>query len=52
LNLAPFTGFVNPEMIPSFDKNGEIMDVIVKYIDDYLGEMMNYGKNYSFLPVN
>ncbi len=50
LNLAPYTGFVNPELIPEYDSNGEITDVKVKYIDDYLGQMMYYGKNYSFLP--
>jgi dipeptidyl-peptidase III len=51
LNLAPYTGFVNPELIPEYNSDGEITDVRVKYIDDYLGQMMYYGKNYSFLPV-
>ena len=27
LNLAPYTGFVNPKLIPVFDTNGEITDV-------------------------
>jgi dipeptidyl-peptidase III len=49
LNLAPYTGFVNPRLIPSFDHNGEITDVEVEYVDDYLGQMMEYGRNYSFL---
>jgi dipeptidyl-peptidase III len=50
LNLAPYTGFVNPELIPDYDASGEITDVKVKYTDDYLGQMMDYGKKYSFLP--
>jgi dipeptidyl-peptidase-3 len=50
LNLAPYTGFVNPMLIPLYDDKGEIKDVTVNYIDDYLSQMMYYGKNYSFLP--
>jgi len=50
LNLAPYTGFVNVELVPVFDPNGEISDINVKYIDDFLDQMMYYGKNYSFLP--
>ena len=49
LNLAPYTGFVNPVLIPVFDKTGEITDVKVEYTDDYLGQMLYFGKNYSFL---
>lgn len=49
LNLAPYTGFVNPELIPVFDASGEITDVELEYVDDYLGQMLNYGRNYSFL---
>jgi dipeptidyl-peptidase III len=52
LNLAPYTGFVNPYLVPVYDANAAITDIVVKYTDDYLGQMMYYGKNYSFLPVN
>jgi dipeptidyl-peptidase III len=52
LNLAPYTGFVNPKLVPVYDSKGEITDVKVEYIDDYLGQMLEYGKKYSFLPVN
>jgi len=51
LNLAPYTGFVNPRLIPAYDKNGEITNVEVEYADDYLGQMMEYGKDYSFLKI-
>ena len=51
LNLAPYTGFVNPMLIPLYDNNGVITDVIVEYINDYLSQMMYYGKNYSFLSA-
>jgi dipeptidyl-peptidase-3 len=51
LNLAPYTGFVNPYLLPVYDANGKITDITVEYTNDFLGQMMYYGKNYSFLPV-
>lgn len=51
LHLAPYTGFVNPVLKPVVDNNGEITDVKVEYTDDFLGQMLYYGKHYSFLPV-
>jgi dipeptidyl-peptidase III len=52
LHLAPYTGFVNPLLKPVIDEKGEITDVKVEYTDDFLRQMMYYGKNYSFLPVS
>lgn len=52
LNLAPYTGFVNPYLFPEYDSDGKMTDVVVEYTDDYLGQMMYYGKNYSFLPLD
>jgi dipeptidyl-peptidase-3 len=49
LNLAPYSGFVNPRLTPVTDPNGKIIDVKVEYCSDYLGQMMEYGKKYSFL---
>jgi dipeptidyl-peptidase-3 len=49
LKLAPYTGFVNPDLIPVFDVNGDMSDVVVKYPDDYLSQMMAYGRDNSFL---
>ena len=49
LNLAPYSGFVNPKLIPVFNNYGEIADVEVEYVNDYLGQMMEYGRNYSFM---
>lgn len=51
LKLAPYTGFVNPYLFPQYDDNGKITNIVVEYTDDYLGQMMYYGKNYSFLPT-
>jgi len=51
LNLAPYSGFVNPVMTPVTDRNGKITDVTIEYCSDYLDQMMKYGKNYAFLPA-
>lgn len=52
LHLAPYTGFVNPSLIPEYNSEGEITDVKVKYADDYLGQMLFYGEKYSFLELH
>jgi len=52
LNLAPYTGFLNPMLTPVLDADGGITDIKVEYIDDFIGQMMYYGKNYSFLQSN
>ena len=47
LNLAPYSGFVNPEMVPV--KEGDaIIDVEITYPTDFLGQMLRYGQQYSF----
>jgi dipeptidyl-peptidase-3 len=51
LDLAPYTGFVNPIITPVKDSRGKITDVVVEYVDDFMGQMIFYGRNYSFLPV-
>lgn len=50
LNLAPYSGFVNPVMTAVTDRRGNITDVKVEECSDYLGQMMDYGRNYSYLP--
>lgn len=47
LNLAPYSGFVNPEMVPVMEGDS-IIDVKVDYPMDFLGQMLRYGSNYSF----
>ena len=50
LNLAPYSGFINPVLIP-IEQNGEIVNVKVEYVDDYAGQMLQYSKEYGVLPV-
>jgi len=48
LNLKPYGGFVNPDIVP-VEKAGKIVDYKIVYTDDYLGQMMEYGRKYSTL---
>lgn len=48
LNIAPYKGFINPVLTPVYE-SGRITDVKVEYPDDFMGQMLYYGKNYSFL---
>lgn len=50
LNSAPYGGFINPVLTP-VEENGKIVDVKLEYPDDFKGQMLYYGENYSFLPV-
>lgn len=50
LNIAPYSGFIHPRYVPVVE-NGEIVDVRLEYQDDFVGQMMEYEKEYSFLPV-
>ena len=48
LNLKPYGGFINPEIVPVV-KDGVITDYQIRYTDDYLGQMLEYGKKYGIL---
>lgn len=49
LNIPPYGGFINPELVPVLDDAGNITDVKVEYPNDFLQQMLSYGKRYSFL---
>ena len=48
LNLKPYGGFINPEIVP-VKKGGKIVDYKVQYPDDFLGQQLEYGKKYGSL---
>jgi len=50
LNIAPYTGFINPQY-SLVKKNGVIVDVKIAYPVDFAKQMLFYSKRYSFLPV-
>lgn len=50
LNIAPYSGFINPVYKP-VKKNDKITDVKIEYPKDFAKQMMDYSRNYSFLPA-
>ena len=48
LNLKPYGGFINPDIVPVV-KDGKVVDYEAVYTDDYLGQMLQYGKKYGTL---
>jgi dipeptidyl-peptidase-3 len=49
LDLAPYAGFLNPVYELKTDENGAPVDVLIRYNEDYISQMLRYGKEYSFL---
>ena len=50
LGVAPYGGFINPEMNATRDADGNITSVEVTYPDDFSGQMLRYSEKFSFLP--
>jgi len=48
LNLKPYKGFVNPDIVPVC-KDGKVVDYKVVYVEDFLEQHLTYGKKYSTL---
>jgi len=50
LNIPPYQGFINAKLVAIKNDAGEITNVEVNYPNDFLAQMLEYGKEYSFLP--
>lgn len=50
LEIAPYGGFINPNIVPVVDENGEITDFKIDYTQTFTEQMLDYSKKYSFLP--
>jgi dipeptidyl-peptidase III len=48
LNLKPYGGFVNPDIVP-VEKDGKVVDYRIVYVDNYLQQQLDYGKKYRTL---
>ena len=46
LNLKPYGGFVNPDIVPVI-KDGKVVDYTLEYTDSFLDQQLKYGRDYS-----
>ena len=46
LNLKPYGGFVNPDIVPVV-KDGKVVDYTLEYTDCFLAQQLKYGRDYS-----
>ena len=51
LDQAPYSGFVQPKLIPVYDEEGNFLDLQVEE-EGYVEQMMRFAKEYAFLSHN
>ena len=47
---APYSGFVNPVLVPEMDSEGNITEILVKQPLDFKSQMLKYSTQFGFLP--
>jgi len=47
---APYSGFINPELVPVFNESNEITDIKITQPKDFATQMIDYAKKYTTLP--
>jgi dipeptidyl-peptidase-3 len=50
LGIKPYRGFIQPKLVAVM-KGGQITNVKVEYPSNFFKQMMDYGKQYGYLPV-
>ena len=50
LKISPYGGFINPRLV-AVTEGDQIKEIKIEYPENFTDQMMEYGKNYSFLPV-
>ena len=50
LNIAPYKGFIQPRLV-AVEQDGEIVDVRIEAMEDFVDWMLESEEEYSFLPV-
>jgi dipeptidyl-peptidase-3 len=48
---APYSGFVNPVLVPKLNAKGEILSIAIEQPKTFAEQMLKYSKNYGFLPL-
>ena len=49
-NTAPYSGFINPELVPVLNDSNEIIDIKIIQPKDFATQMLDYAKKYTTLP--
>jgi dipeptidyl-peptidase-3 len=47
---APYSGFVNPVLVPEMNDSGEIVAIKVTQPETFAGQMLSYSSKFNFLP--
>ncbi|MCW3076205.1 MAG: dipeptidyl-peptidase [Bacteroidetes bacterium] len=50
LKMSPYQGFIQPKLIPVMEGE-KIIDVKIEYPKNFVKQMLEFGKNYGFLPA-
>ena len=51
LNIAPYKGFVQPRLV-AIEQDGEIIDVKIEPMENFVEWMLESEETYSFLPIS
>ena len=51
LGIAPYGGFINPQLEAVTNEAGDIVEVNLTYPDDFTEQMLGYDDKYNFLPL-
>ena len=49
-NSAPYSGFINPVLVPVYNSENEIVDINVTQPKDFASQMIDYAEKYTTLP--
>ena len=49
-NSAPYSGFINPVLVPVYNSDNEIVDINVTQPKDFASQMIDYAERYTTLP--
>ncbi len=47
---APYSGFINPDLVPVTDDSGEITDIRIEQPESFTAQMLRYAQDYTTLP--
>ncbi|MBF4469872.1 MULTISPECIES: dipeptidyl-peptidase 3 family protein [Flavobacterium] len=48
---APYSGFVNPVLVPKLNAKGQIISIGIEQPKTFAEQMLQYSKKYGFLPL-